>query len=77
ADTNFFTDRELGNKVKPTELDLIIGIAVRWRDMELAVYREEDRPLDTEGLVQKYIAVQLRCSFDVPKRWAKDLDLLK
>ena len=68
GDVNFFTDRQAGNQAKPTELDWIVGLAVRWRDMELAVYREQDQPLDRAGLVQKYIAVQLRFSFDVSKR---------
>ena len=67
GDMNFFTDRNAGNAVNPSELDWIIGIAVRWRDTELAFYREEDRPLDQSGLIQKYLAVQLRFSFDVPK----------
>jgi hypothetical protein len=49
ADVNMFTDREADNKANPTELDWIIGIALRWRDMELSVYREEDRPLDRAG----------------------------
>lgn len=68
GDVNFFTDRDAGNQAKPTELDWIIGLAFRWRDMELAVYREQDQPLDRSGLVQKYIAVQLRFSFDVSKQ---------
>ena len=67
GDMNFFTDREAGNTLNPTELDWILGIAVRWKDMELAFYREEDRPLDQSGLVQKYYAVQLRFAFDVSK----------
>jgi hypothetical protein len=67
GDMNFFTDRETGNALNPTELDWILGIAVRWNDMELAFYREEDRPLDQSGLVQKYYALQLRFAFDVSK----------
>lgn len=67
GDMNFFTDREARNTLNPTELDWIVGIAVRWKDMELAFYREEDRPLDQSGLVQKYYAVQLRFAFDVSK----------
>jgi len=67
GDMNFFTDREASNTLNPSELDWIVGIAVRWQDMELAVYREEDRPLDQPGLVQKYVAVQLRFAFDVSK----------
>jgi hypothetical protein len=39
--------------------------------MELSVYREQDLPLDKPGLVQQYVAVQLRYSFDVPKRFWK------
>ncbi len=76
GDINMFTDRQ-ASAISPSELDWIIGLAVRWRNTELAVYREEDRPLDRSGLIQKYVAVQLRYSFDVPKRWAKELGLLK
>lgn len=67
ADTNLFTDREASNTLNPSELDWIVGIAVRWKDTELSFYREEDRPLDQSGLVQKYYAVQLRFAFDVSK----------
>ena len=70
GDLNFFTDREAGNGLNPAELDWIIGLAVRFReDMELSLYREQDQPLDKPGLVQKYVAIQLRYSFDVPKRF--------
>lgn len=68
GDVNFFTDREAGNQAKPTELDWIVGLALRWRDTELAVYREQDQPLDRGGLVQQYVAVQLRFSFDVSRQ---------
>jgi hypothetical protein len=72
GDMNFFTDREAGNKLNPTEMDWIIGLALRFReDMELSVYREQDLSLDKPGLVQKYVAVQIRYSFDVPKRFWK------
>jgi hypothetical protein len=72
GDMNLFTDREAENKLNPTELDWIIGLALRFReDMEISVYREQDQPLDKPGLVQKYVAVQLRYSFDVPKRFWK------
>lgn len=67
GDMNLFTDREASNTLNPSELDWIVGIAVRWKDTELAFYREEDRPLDQTGLVQKYYAVQLRFAFDVSK----------
>ena len=68
GDVNLFTDRESSNQAKPTELDWIIGLAVRWRNMELAVYREQDLPLDRDSLVQQYVAVQLRFAFDVSKQ---------
>ena len=68
GDVNMFTDREASNKASPTELDWIVGLAVRWRNSELAVYYEQDQPLDRDGLIQKYLAVQLRYSFDFSKR---------
>lgn len=70
GDVNMFTDRQSSNKVAPTELDWIVGLAFRWNDQyELSVYREQDLPLDRPGtLVQQYVAVQLRFAFDVPKR---------
>ncbi len=67
GDFNMFTDREDSNVAKPTELDWIIGIAMRWRDFELSFYREQDRPLDRNTLIQEYWAVQLRFAFDVQK----------
>ena len=75
GDTNFFTDRELNNKLKPTELDWIVGLAVRFKDdYEVSVYREEDLSLDKSGtLIQKSWAVQLRFAFDVPKRFFREL----
>src|SRR5437867_4459669 len=39
GDMNFFTDQEAGNKLNPTELDWIIGLALRSREvMEISVY---------------------------------------
>ena len=67
GDVNFFTDRDGANQAKPTEMDWIVGLALRWHETELAVYHEQDQPLDKSGLVQKYLAVQLRFSFDVSK----------
>lgn len=67
GDVNMFTDRQADNQVNPTELDWIVGLAVRWRTSEVAVYVEQDQPLDRPGLVQKYVAVQYRMSFDVSK----------
>lgn len=67
VDLNMFTDRTASNVLRPTELDWILGVAFRWKDMELSVYREQDLPLDKAGLVQQYTAVQLRFAFDISK----------
>ena len=67
GDINMFTDRDAGNQARPTELDWIVGLAVRYGDSELAVYHEQDRPLDRGGLIQKYLAVQVRFAFDISK----------
>jgi len=67
ADVNMFTDRDAGNQARPTELDWIVGLAVRYGDSELAVYHEQDQPLDRGGLVQKYLAIQFRFAFDISK----------
>jgi hypothetical protein len=73
GDVNFFTDREASNKLNPSELDWIVGLAFRFHDdLELSLYREQDQPIDRQGLVQKYVAVQLRYAFDVSKGfWEK------
>lgn len=68
GDVNMLTDRQAGHVVSPSELDWIVGLAVHWRDMEFAVYHEQDRPLDRGGLVQQYFALQLRFSFDISKQ---------
>lgn len=68
GDINMFTDRDAGNQAAPTELDWIVGLAARWRNMEFAVYHEQDQPLDRAGLIQKYLTAQLRFSFDISKQ---------
>lgn len=75
GDFNLFTDRELSNKLRPTELDWIVGLAIRFKDdYEVSVYREQDRSLDKpDSLVQEYWAVQLRVAFDVPKRMLSEM----
>ena len=68
GDTNMFTDRTNGHSIRPSELDWILGLAVRWKDLELSFYREQDRPVDRSGFKQEYYAVQLRYAFDISKR---------
>lgn len=67
GDFNMFTDRSSSNAAKPSELDWIIGVAMRWRAFELSFYHEQDRPLDHSSFSQEYWAVQLRFAFDVQK----------
>jgi len=50
------TDRDESSAVRPTKLDWIIGIALRWHDIEFSVYRQQDRPVDRSGFVQEYWA---------------------
>jgi hypothetical protein len=63
GDTNFFTDRQ-SNVIAPSELDWIVGVAIRWKDWELMGFQETDQALDRGGLSQKYIAIQLKWMWD-------------
>lgn len=67
VDGNFFTDRSASNTLRPSEFDLVMGLAVRYREVELALIHEQDMPLDRDGLVQRYFALQLRYEFE----WTK------
>jgi hypothetical protein len=68
VDTNFFTDRTSGHALRPSELDWITGLALRWKDAEISLYHEQDTPLDRAGLVQRYTAIQLRVEFEFFRR---------
>ena len=72
GDMNMFTDRTSGHALRPSELDYIFGLAVRWRAYELSTYVESDQPVDRGGLVQKYWAIQLRYAFDFSRREVRD-----
>lgn len=65
VDATFFTDRQIANRFRPSELDLLTSIGVRWRDWELSLIRESDEPMDRGGLVQTYYALMLRWYFDL------------
>jgi len=64
GDTNFFTDRRESNLIEPSELDWIVGLAVRWRNWEVMAFQETDQSIDRGGLSQSYVAVQLKWSWD-------------
>ena len=67
VDGNLFTDRSASNALRPSEFDLVMGLAVRYHEMEIALIHERDLPLDRGGLVQRYVALQLRYEFE----WTK------
>jgi hypothetical protein len=67
TDGNFFTDRSASNVLRPSEFDWVVGLAVRYEKAEVALIHERDMPLDRGGLVQRYVAVQLRYEFE----WTK------
>lgn len=67
VDANFLTDRQTPNRLRPSELDLVTSLGVRWQDWELSVMRESDQPMDRAGLVQSYYAVMLRWYFDLKR----------
>ena len=68
VDGNFFTDRSASNVLRPSEFDLVMGLAVRYHEMEIALIHERDLPLDRGGLVQRYVALQLRYESNGPDR---------
>ena len=63
-DTNFFTDRQASNPIAPSELDWIVALAIRWESWELMAFQETDQSIDRAGLTQKYVAVQLKWSWE-------------
>ena len=64
GDTNFFTDRQASNPIAVSELDWIVGVAVRWRAWEVMAFQETDQSVDRGGSSQKYIAIQLKWNWD-------------
>jgi len=64
GDTNFFTDRDTSNPVRPSELDWIVGLAFRWKGWEVMAFQETDQSIDRSGLTQKYFAIQLKWSWE-------------
>jgi len=68
VDLNMFSDRDSSSKVLPSELDLVTGFAFQYKQAELSVYYESDMPVDRGGLVQRYLALQLRYEFGWVRR---------
>jgi hypothetical protein len=66
GDTNFLTDRREPNPFAPSELDWIVGAALRWKSWEVMAFQETDQSIDRGGLTQKYFAIQLKWSWGTP-----------
>lgn len=63
-----FTDNQSINEVKPTELDWMVGLVFDGRTRKSPCTMKKTTFLDRSGLIQKYIGVRFRFSFDVFKR---------
>lgn len=68
-DLNLFTDRERdgGEKLAPSELDIITGLSSTWAlgpgALELGSRVEHDRPIDRAGAKQTYVDARARYLF--------------
>lgn len=77
TDGNFFTDRSSSNVIRPSEFDWVVGLAVRYEKAELALIYERDMPLDQGGLVQRYVAIQVRYEFEWTKATSPSIAALR
>ena len=59
-DSNFFSDKQADNPLRPSEWDNHLALAGQWKAVELSVHAERDAPADRGGLVQSYAEVQGR-----------------
>ncbi len=59
-DSNFFSDKQAENTLRPSEWDNHLAVAGRWKALELSLHAERDAPADRGGLVQSYAEVQGR-----------------
>lgn len=64
-DLNFFSDKKAKNQYAFSEMDWMVGLAFRWKESEIAILHEQDRPVDRSGFIQQYLAIQWRQSFDL------------
>jgi hypothetical protein len=59
-DSNFFSDRQADNPLRPSEWDNHLALAARWKALELSLHAERDAPADRGGLVQAFAEIQGR-----------------
>jgi hypothetical protein len=62
-DTTFFSDRRIHNPVRPTELDLTLGLAARLPPFEVSLAYERDMPLDRGSYTQQMLFLYASWSF--------------
>lgn len=65
VDLNFFTARESGYGLVPSELDTTIGLTAHLGPVDLSIVAENDRPLDRQGLQQSYASLMAAYHFDI------------
>jgi hypothetical protein len=64
-DTTFFSDKEADHKLRPTELDLTVGVAVRLDPFELSIAFERDMPLGGGNYTQEMLFLYASWAFTV------------
>jgi hypothetical protein len=64
-DTTFFSDKKAEHKLRPTELDLTVGVALRLDPFELSIAFERDMPLDRGDYTQEMLFLYASWAFTV------------
>jgi hypothetical protein len=64
-DSNFFSDKEASNEIRPSEWDNHVALAAQWKAIEVSFQYERDAPADRDGLVQAYGELQVRLLWDL------------
>jgi len=62
-DTTFFSDKEADHQLRPTELDLTVGVALRLEPFELSIAFERDMPLDRGDYTQEMLFLYASWAF--------------
>jgi hypothetical protein len=62
-DAIFFTDKQISNVFRPTELDFTPELIVRFARYEVHLAYERDMPLDQDTLIQQFIYLLASVSF--------------
>lgn len=62
-DTTFFSDKEAEHMLRPTELDLTVGVALRLEPFELSIAYERDMPLDRGNYTQEMLFLYASWAF--------------